>query len=407
MIAGGDILDPTWMRLEGDFDEQVACLFRYVRLSREEVESFRCLFRDVENTLRTQWPGCEVIPFGSVVTGMGIKTSDVDCYVHIPVWYRMAGDNLVITARNILRRRANIFAQLLAIAQAKVPIVKFLHTPTRTNCDLSFKSPSGVRNSKLICYLLHSDRRALDLAILVKYWSKAHNLTGTNLMPNYALTLLVIFYLQHIEILPPVCDLQKLVPCDYVDNWNTAFEEREHRSNNEWSLLQILGGFFSYYSGYDFENSIVSPFLGYPIVRECFKKLSDVPEEFDLYKDLYRNGMCQPLKSDTPMCVQDPFDHSRNCTVGVFFKLSRRVCSYVKLAATLYESKSGEEFLRALLLTRAAGAPGVAAAGARADKGRNKVSKPQRNQTFKSLKKAVRNNVHALYMQINKKRGKR
>ncbi|XP_073946483.1 speckle targeted PIP5K1A-regulated poly(A) polymerase-like isoform X2 [Choristoneura fumiferana] len=401
-----DVLDPSWMRLEGDFEGQVQSLFSYVRLSRDEVEGLHFLFRDVEDTLRIKWPGCEVIPFGSIVTGMGIRTSDVDCYVHIPPWYKRPGDKMVNTARNILRRRSHIFAQLFSIATAKVPIVKFYHVPTRRNCDLSFKSPNGVRNSKLICYLLHLDKRAQDLAILVKYWSKVHHLTGTNLMPNYALTLLVIFYLQHIDILPSVLALQEIPSHDPVDGWNTAFEECHHPNDNYSSLHDVVGGFFSFYSTFRFDENIISPFLGYPIVRESFKKLTDVPDAFQLYKDNLSNKLCMPLKVDTAMCVQDPFDHSRNCTVGVFPKLAQKMCEFFRLAAKVYEKETNENFLKVLLSAQPQTVP---AAVGKKPKIQNKVVKPRRpDQNFKNMKKNLQNNLHAMFAHINsKQRGKR
>lgn len=347
-----------------------------------------------------------MIPFGSIVTGMGIRTSDVDCYVHIPPWCWGSDGKLVNVARNVLRRRSHIFAQLFAIAAAKVPIVKFYHVPTGRNCDLSFKSPNGVRNSKLISYLLHLDKRAQDLAILVKYWSKVHHLTGTNLMPNYALTLLVIFYLQRIGILPSVMELQESPPHYPIDGWNTAFEECPYPNDNYSTLYQIVGGFFSFFSTFRFDENVISPFLGYYIVRECFKKLSDVPDAFQLYKDNLSNSLCMPLKLDTAMCVQDPFDHSRNCTVGVFPKLAQKMCGYFQVAAKVYQEETNENFLKVLLSAHPHAGP---MAAGKKPKLLKKVVKPHRpDQNIKNMKKNLQNNLHAMFAHINnKQKGKR
>lgn len=42
------------------------------------------------------------------------------------------------------------FKNIEKICDARVPIVKFYHIPTKLNCDLSFKSGLSTQNTKLI-----------------------------------------------------------------------------------------------------------------------------------------------------------------------------------------------------------------------------------------------------------------
>lgn len=46
--------------------------------------------------------------------------------------------------------RTSEFQNVEQICDARVPILKFYHVPTKLNCDLSFKSGLSTSNTKLI-----------------------------------------------------------------------------------------------------------------------------------------------------------------------------------------------------------------------------------------------------------------
>lgn len=341
-------------------------------------------------------------PFGSIVTGLGIRTSDVDCYVHLPNFiYRQ---NPVILARNTLKKLPWIFGELFAIPQAKVPILKFRHKPTNCQCDVNFKSPSGVRNSKLIAHLLSRDSRALSLAILVKYWSKVYKFTGTNLMPNYALIMMVIFYLQVRNILPSVYELQRDISPNMVEGWNTAFNKQYKSFNNNDNLYSILGEFFKFYATFDYHSQIISPFTGHPIKKLLFTNVKTVPDEYKLYENNVTNKNCRAMRVDSNICIQDPFDHSRNCTVAVFPKLAQKIIDHFKFAGRMYEERRKEDFLRAVFTEDSQVNVKTATPAASRRNPPNKVTKAKHN----NIKHKLKLDFHRWFME-NKKiaRGKR
>ncbi|XP_013194359.2 terminal uridylyltransferase Tailor isoform X1 [Amyelois transitella] len=397
-----DILDPSVINFHGDFYTQVENIMQRVRLTRSEVEDLRRLFFDLEQTLREYWPGCIVMPFGSIVTGLGIKSSDADCYVHLPEHLKSPNECYVMTAKQVLKRRPHIFQNLFVISAAKVPIVKFFHTPTQCEVDINFTSPAGVQNSKLIAYLLHIDRRALHLAVLLKYWSKVHQLTGVNLVPNYALTMMIIFFLQQMSILPPVCKLQQGTKQDIVENWNTSFNESyQHHTSNDMSLYALLGGFFEYFSTYQYKEYVISPYTGYSIDRNQFKRLDFVPDEFDLYKENIEYQKCKPLQINNPMCVQDPFEHSRNSSVAVYPRLLTKLVYYLKHAADNYKNCSQNHFLKTLLDPR--NVPDIPVMlTTRREQNRLDPKRPNRVTKEKYRNKGRRINLNACYGEASK-----
>ncbi|XP_049875355.1 uncharacterized protein LOC126373296 [Pectinophora gossypiella] len=362
----GTIVEPSEIDLSGDFHMQLERLLAVVRLTQDEASSLAQLYTDVEDCLRAQWPGCTAMPFGSITTGLGIKSSDADCYVHVGARAgrgRAAspGAGRVQLARRLLAARPHVFAEILPIPRANTPIVKFFHLPTQTNCDLSFKTPLGAQNSKLIAFMLHSDPRLLPMAVTIKYWAKVHDLSGTGKLTNYALTMMIIFYLQQppLALLPAVSWLQR-DPNDaiIVDNWNTGFmDNRDLLPPTQCSatLPELIGGFFEFYSMFNFDDMVVCPFIGTPIKKDLFKDLRLLPKEFDRYKNNIINSYVLPMRFTTPICVQDPFEQSHNVASAITSRLAVEIKTYFKFAANAYEKEKPndyKDFLKTILLQK-------------------------------------------------------
>ncbi|XP_063374652.1 speckle targeted PIP5K1A-regulated poly(A) polymerase-like [Cydia amplana] len=348
-----DFSDISWMCLKGTFEEQFEQLFCHVRLSAEQAENdLLRLYEDVMNTVGSHWPGCELSLFGSLHGGTALKTSDVDYYLQIPD-QNMPVEEMCKEAKAILSRRPDVFKILAAIAH-DVPCrkVTILHLPSNRECDLIITSPELFSKEKnyihLLHHLLHLDKKIRDLVVLVKYWAIVHKLLGPYFR-NYIIILMMIFYLQYLNVLPSIRRLQTNVPYIFWRNWNVAFEEFTHFNNIQSSLRQLLMGFFQFYSAYDFEENVISVFTGRSIARKSYKDISGVSEDFELYKDNLRRKLCEPIDLSTPMCVQDVFRHNRNCAYGVSPVLFQNIRMCLKSAAQLCGSESDETFLLAIL----------------------------------------------------------
>ncbi|XP_073946495.1 uncharacterized protein [Choristoneura fumiferana] len=352
----GPTVDPTTLSWEGDFQQQLDALLKAVRLSHQEIHQLTALYHDLDSVMKGIWPGCRTIPFGSVTTGLGVKASDADCFVLLPA----ARGQAVPLARRALSQYPRLFTSLVAIPNANTPIVKFYHLPTKTHCDVSFKTLLGVQNSKLIGFLLHADPRLLPVAVVIKYWASVHELSGTGKLTNYALIMMLIYYLQsQHELLPSVAWLQRDPATDYiVDGWNTGFmsdHDRLPRTTDASSVADLIGGFFSYYTRLDLANFVVCPYLGFSIRKIHFKNMNDLPMGFERYQSNVSSGAALPLRVGTPICVQDPFEQCHNVASSVTTRLAAELDLYFKFAADAYEQeKAGgcKNFLKKILVER-------------------------------------------------------
>ena len=113
-----------------------------------------------------------------------------------------------------------------------------------------------------------------------------HQLSGSggnrkNVISNYAVNLLVIFYFQSIQILPSVQKLQKemieedsiliankdgkMIETGFPENvsvWDKCCLRKKHKS-----IPEILHGFFRFYANFKYDDLVVSPNSGVPKLR--------------------------------------------------------------------------------------------------------------------------------------------
>lgn len=139
-----------------------------------------------------------------------------------------------------MRLCPNVFRNIVSIPFARVPIVKFTHSKSNLNCDLSFKSGLSTMNSLLVKYVLHFlvrhtflisllfvvflfffirtylglDDRIKYLVCAVKLWMKKNELADRNLFTTYAQIWMVLFFLMQPEhaVVPTVLNLRNELP---------------------------------------------------------------------------------------------------------------------------------------------------------------------------------------------------
>lgn len=206
-------------------------------------------------------------------------------------------------------RQLQRFHEIVPITHARVPIIKCVHIPTGFSCDISFSNSFGVHNSKIIRHLVYYDYRIHPLTIILKYWMRTHELSGTGKITNYCLFLMIVFFLQSIPnpILPPFDVFQKNVPVVKVENWNMAFNFNfVNNSRNPLKVATLLKDFFNFFAEYDFQQNIMCPLFGRSYERKNFN--ANIPPEFKRYIEYMKLPSAQELNTSRLMCIQDPFN---------------------------------------------------------------------------------------------------
>lgn len=306
------------------------------------------LCRDLQVHLSEIFPNCIAYPFGSTITGVSFLSSDVDVYIKVSNFNGVipTDDNkasaYVNKSKRLLEKSPKIFSHLLAIPKAKTPIVKCVHNPTQLSCDFNFKNMLGVCNTYMIKYYLSVDRRLTSLMIVLKYWAKVHDLTGgSGKFSNYCLIILFIFYLQVHQFLPSVETVQNVSKVvNMQEGWNGGFvrlEKFDFVPLRNQTGFQIFQGFFGYYANFDYALHVVSPYLGSTLLKTDFLSVELLSDKFKLYK---ANILTQPpIKIETAICVQDPFQHNHNLSSAVPSRVLDDFVKLCKVGALLFKDK--------------------------------------------------------------------
>ncbi|CCW64102.1 unnamed protein product [Phytomonas sp. EM1] len=252
-------------------DQKLLELLKVIVPTQAERERRLRVLRDLERTLAPI--GLHVEAFGSTLTGLTTMESDLDCVMirnegFIPGGAEISpkvedalksaeSDN---TSMGVLRRevaagvqavakvmrRARAFNKILAIAHAKVPIVKCLHLNTGINVDLSFVR-DGLRSSYFLCteYMRPGNEMARALTVLVKTAVASSGLGDPSKggLGSFPIALMVLFFLQ----------------TEVMEKYPDALQR---------SLAVLFSGFMKFYGrNFDFQRQGIDY-----IQRKTFKK---------------------------------------------------------------------------------------------------------------------------------------
>ncbi|KAH8395001.1 hypothetical protein KR215_004027 [Drosophila sulfurigaster] len=310
-----------------------AVLGFYAGNSAALAECFQEVRKNIQNELQGK---VKVYPFGSLVTGLALKgmqyitllvsiiinvtfffaDSDIDLYLEsIHDNSNAMSHSQLYKRTNSFLRRPGCFSDVIAIRHARVPIIRCKHVASGLRLDISMSSPNSTHNSRFVAELLNRDVRLRELFLFLKIWAKKLMIIG-NVMTSYCLITLIIYQLQQQRHLPSIKKLQSGIPVLDIGGINFAYSF-EHVPALPASLtaFDLVSGFFELYSHMDFEKKMLSPYLGHALdVEAAFT----VPGNFPEYNaqllaiETAVQERIEPFNIERCVCVQDPFELSRN-----------------------------------------------------------------------------------------------
>uniref|UniRef100_A0A2S2P1B1 Terminal uridylyltransferase 4 n=2 Tax=Schizaphis graminum TaxID=13262 RepID=A0A2S2P1B1_SCHGA len=288
----------------------------------------------------------DILPYGSRISGLNITDSDVD--FNINYVSKTPVKKVMKSFANKLRQ-SQVFIKVFPLICAKIPIIKCTHKNTGIDCDISFNNISAVHNSHLLNHILSIDYRIKPVLMKLKIWAKNIGLINTNGFSSYSFYWLGLFIMQVLGLLPAIRDIQKSVPEILVDQWNCAFSKniQEYIINKQETLSEsdILNFFYKYYSNFDFNKFVISPYTGYPLLKKDFENVEQLPDELWRYKQFHKeNKECQKLlflgSCQFKMYTQDPFQHNVNITARVTPKIFEKFMNACVELKTFQKTKN-------------------------------------------------------------------
>uniref|UniRef100_A0A182Y2E9 Uncharacterized protein n=1 Tax=Anopheles stephensi TaxID=30069 RepID=A0A182Y2E9_ANOST len=294
-----------------------------------------------------------IYEFGSIKSGLLLKDSDLDFYIHYAREKTEREDQTklihIICSRMDKDRN---FTGMVKILGAKVPLLRAVHARTNLQCDINFSNARGCYNSKFIYAIMKFDERIHQLTVMVKFWAQcAHVLTPHRQMNSYCLIMMVIFYLQtrKLPVIPSVEDMQQGIARVSFGPWNLGYpQEIRYKTWNVNTVRELLVGFFKYYSEFDFAKNLISPFVGRLCSLEELEKKA-IRELAPYYRACEREDYPE-FVSGPCISIQDPFELNVNVgkVLRMNFLLDQMKLS-LKHAHDVCQRFQGKEFSKLLI----------------------------------------------------------
>ncbi|XP_011201366.2 uncharacterized protein LOC105224843 [Bactrocera dorsalis] len=305
--------------------QELCFIFKQHKMNDETLSS---AYKRIEACLKDELRplmGVELQPFGSTVSGLALKGSDIDLHIKLLNNTRTTKNSTkqAFNRLEIILQRSNNFSEVNPIRNARVPIIKCKHNPTGFRLDINLACSNGVHNTKFMRDLLQFDNRIHELILFLEIWAKQLQIISRGNMTSHCLNTLVLFYLQQPQsnqpaVLPAVKDLQENVPENLIMGVNYAYQLQEKIAQipQELTTSKLIEGFFMFYRCFEFEEMLISPYLGKAILLDKYKKGLFKFPAYDTQRCAVAaasNKSVTPIQlANRSVCVQDAFALSHN-----------------------------------------------------------------------------------------------
>ncbi|XP_013384286.1 speckle targeted PIP5K1A-regulated poly(A) polymerase [Lingula anatina] len=350
-------------------DGQMVRLMSLLQLTQEDDQQRQQLCQSLQKQLAVFFPGCTIHQFGSSVNKFGVKGCDMDIFLdlhideddlkserflsesespsnldtrdrrQIKVYTReelreMTSFDQVKAIRRTIQRHIPECQNVVFVPSQRCPVCRFTFRSSGIKCDVSVSNRLALRNTKFLRLCTELDVRLSPLVYAIRYWAKCRDIAGNiqsgTKLNNYALCLLVVFYLQNLEkpILPSIQQLadycgpeEKVV----IEDWDCSFVEDKSSipsTANTMTVGELLLGFYQFYAKFDFSTNIICPRTGKTMNLMTVLNPDTMPAKMEGYKV-------------ETVAIQDPFVLNHNPAFNINEKMKERIISEFQTAAKM------------------------------------------------------------------------
>ncbi|KAF8788360.1 Terminal nucleotidyltransferase 4B like protein [Argiope bruennichi] len=159
----------------------------------QETELRLKVIEHITRVVHSLWPQAQVEIFGSFRTGLYLSSSDIDMVI-FGEWKSLP----LSTLSQALENNGILDSDINIIANATVPIIRLVHSPSGIRVDISFNMSNGVESAKLVKKMMKQHPALPKLVLILKQFlvHRGLNEVYNGGMSSYCLTLLIVSFLQ-------------------------------------------------------------------------------------------------------------------------------------------------------------------------------------------------------------------
>ncbi|XP_075044664.1 speckle targeted PIP5K1A-regulated poly(A) polymerase isoform X2 [Mixophyes fleayi] len=242
----------------------------------------------------------------------------------------LSHEEILNVVERVLRQCVPGVHGVQSVPSARRPVVRFQHKTSGLRGDITLNNRLALRNSSFLRLCSNLDPRVTQLVYTVRYWARMNQLAGNPLgggplLNNYALTLLIIFFLQTRSppVIPSVSQLREMADeaPHMIDGWDCTFSSDptpvQTDSENQQSLSCLLSEFFSFFSSLELRSNVL-----------CLRDGQVLPLPFSSSPPSWAAGF-----RFGSLNIQDPFELNHNVCGNVSSRMARRFSSQCTAAA--------------------------------------------------------------------------
>ncbi|KAJ8305343.1 hypothetical protein KUTeg_015888, partial [Tegillarca granosa] len=287
---------PSDQQMEA-LDQVIKNIVEEYGLSVDDLQYRKKLTEDLEKLLQSQIPGVSLCLYGSSLTGVGLKDSDVNIDLVVPDSLS-AAKGLTLVYKMI--KESDKYEEVISDFSAKIPSVYFTDPERKAHCQLTINSVSAYKTSQVISIYTKMDPRVIQLSVALRHWARICRVDkqeeGT--LPSYCLALMTIYFLQQSKspVLPVLMAYEKSTATSTKKNVVVKVDfDQLNQSADKWQTENT--------------QSVGSLWLG---LLKFYSLEFDCSTHVICVRQLERLSRAERKWNSKRVAVEDPFSNKRN-----------------------------------------------------------------------------------------------
>ncbi|XP_042191906.1 terminal uridylyltransferase 4 [Callorhinchus milii] len=186
-------------------------------ISEEDFQVRQEIVNEMEEIIQRHLLDCSLRLYGSCLTRLAFKTSDINIDVIFPS--HLSQPDVLIQVLDIIKH-SSFYSDVESDFHAKVPVIYCRDVKSGLICKISAGNDVAYLTTNLLAGLVHLEPRLIPLVLAFRYWARVCHIDyqAEGGVPSYSFALMVIFFLQQRQ--------EPLLPA-YLGTWIEGFDMKK------------------------------------------------------------------------------------------------------------------------------------------------------------------------------------